>query len=88
MVFVGIEFCEADGGGIALIHEKWLTPRKREVWWPPVKQQDQFSKALKKGESPASNWKIFSVSRTFFEEGETDFILILFPYFCSSKSFI
>lgn len=70
MVFVGIEFFEADGGGVALIHEKWLTPRKKEVWWPPVKQQDHFSKALKKGDSPAANWKIYGVARTFFEEDD------------------
>lgn len=74
MVFVGIEFLEADGGGVALIHEKWLTPRKKEVWWPPVKQRDHFSKALKKV-NPLLKTGRYSVARTFFEEGETDLFM-------------
>ncbi|KAJ8973091.1 hypothetical protein NQ317_006482 [Molorchus minor] len=45
-----------------------LTPRKREVWWPPYKQQTAFEKALKKGEVPNETWTLCKVARSFFEE--------------------
>lgn len=69
-MFVGIEFDEKNGGGVALIHSNWLTPRKREVWWPPFKQQEHYERSLKKGESPNENWLLYPVERTFFEEGK------------------
>ncbi|KAF5270724.1 hypothetical protein FQA39_LY01462 [Lamprigera yunnana] len=55
-MFVGIEFPEDNKSGVALVHRKWLTPRKRQVWWPSYKQQDLFDKSLKKGESANDNW--------------------------------
>lgn len=69
-MFVGIQFSEKDGGGIALVHRKWLTPRKSEVWWPPFKQQDHFNKSIKKGESPNESWTLYGVVKAFFEEGK------------------
>ncbi|KAJ8957035.1 hypothetical protein NQ317_004832 [Molorchus minor] len=66
--FIGVEFDERDGGGVGLVHYTWLTPRKREVWWPPYKQQTAFEKALKKGEVPNETWTLCKVARSFFEE--------------------
>lgn len=66
-MYVGVEFPDEDGGGVALIHTKWLTPRKQEVWWPPSKQR--VSKALKKGESPSHDWRRYNITRIFFKEG-------------------
>jgi len=41
MAYCGIEFCnddsEEDNGEIAIVHVKWLIPRKKEVLWPPYK---------------------------------------------------
>ncbi|VEN33633.1 unnamed protein product [Callosobruchus maculatus] len=45
-----------------------MTPRKGEVWWPPYKQQDQFDRSLKRGDSPNDNWVLYPVERFFFEE--------------------
>nr|CAI5836700.1 unnamed protein product [Callosobruchus analis] len=67
-MFVGIQFSEKDGGGVALVHQKWMTPRKGEVWWPPYKQQDQCDRSLKRGDSPNENWVLYPVERFFFEE--------------------
>lgn len=69
-MFLGIQFAEEDGGDLALIHKKWLTPRKTEAWWPPYKVQDVFDKALKKGDTPLDNWQIYKIQRTYFEEGK------------------
>ncbi|KAK5639478.1 hypothetical protein RI129_011970 [Pyrocoelia pectoralis] len=65
--YVGIEFDDADGGGIAVISEKWITPKKKEVFWPPYKTQKAFNTALEKRDSPESNWSIYSIKRRFFE---------------------
>ncbi|CAG9768241.1 unnamed protein product [Ceutorhynchus assimilis] len=67
-MFVGIQFTEADGGTISLVHEKWLTPRKKEVWWPPHKQHEVFVKSLRKGETPNEQWSLFKVEKSFFQE--------------------
>lgn len=77
IMYVGIEFEELDGGGVSLVNAKWFTPRKSEVWWPPTKSQDRFNKALRKGESPENDWKIFKIKRCFFHEGKTFNSIIL-----------
>lgn len=52
------------------MHKSWFTPLKREVWWPPYKQQSSFNKAVQKGEIPDENsWKLYSVHRLCFYEG-------------------
>lgn len=40
MSYVVIEF--SDGGGVAVVRNIWLTPRKKEVFWPPIKNQRTF----------------------------------------------
>lgn len=74
MAFVGIEFAAEDsteeGGAVSLVHSSWLTPRKQEVWWPPVKHQDLFQKTLRKGTVPQNTWDIHKVKRCFFAEGK------------------
>ncbi|XP_011859563.1 PREDICTED: uncharacterized protein LOC105557039, partial [Vollenhovia emeryi] len=69
MSFIGIEFTDDSGGGIALVSKQWLTPRKQEVFWPPYKFQSQYDKAIKKGVVPEEDgsWKIFKIKRCFFE---------------------
>lgn len=54
-MFVVIEFDHSHGGGLALIHEKWLTPPKQETFSPPAKSV-----------TPEDDWKIFKTSRVFF----------------------
>lgn len=44
-----VEFDEAAGGGLAIVHAKWLTPREKEVFWPPYKEHGKFNRALKNG---------------------------------------
>lgn len=68
--YVGIEFDDADGGGIAVISEKWITPKKKEVFWPPYKTQKAFNTALEKRDSPESNWSVYRIKRRFFESDD------------------
>lgn len=65
--FLGIEFLEKGGGGLALVNSKWLTPWRKEVWWPPFKQE-QFDKLLKKGETPDESWTLYGIFKSYFEK--------------------
>ncbi|KAK4877256.1 hypothetical protein RN001_009762 [Aquatica leii] len=71
MAFVGIEFSEESGAGVfELVHSSWLTPKKQEVWWPPLKHREAFDKALRKGDLPEEEtWSIYKIKRCFFKEG-------------------
>ncbi|KAK4876217.1 hypothetical protein RN001_012639 [Aquatica leii] len=72
MTFVGIEFLEKNGESrLAIVNNKWLTPKKSEVFWPPYKNQERYNKSLKKSETPdEEKWTLYSISRTFFESDE------------------
>ncbi|XP_050502349.1 uncharacterized protein LOC126881809 isoform X3 [Diabrotica virgifera virgifera] len=75
MSFVLIEFDDKDAGSVAVVHQNWLTPRKKEVFWPPYKTQGLYDKALKKGENCREDWQLFKVKRIFryyesFEEAQ------------------
>lgn len=68
--FVGVEFDSDSEGALALVHASWLTPRKREVFWPPFKAQNRFDKALKRGQEPEQGtWPLYKIKRIFFESG-------------------
>lgn len=68
MSFTGVEFSAESGGGVALVCSHWLTPRKKECFWPPVKTNLHYDKCLTKCATPNENyWKLYSVSRCFFE---------------------
>ncbi|KAK4887451.1 hypothetical protein RN001_003722 [Aquatica leii] len=73
MAFVGIEFHEKDGGGLALVRKEWVTPRKTEVVWPPYKNLEKYYKALKNNEAPdESTWCIYKISKQYFEVDDYD----------------
>ncbi|CAH0560560.1 unnamed protein product [Brassicogethes aeneus] len=64
-MFVGIEF--ENDEGVAVVCNRWLTPRKKHVQWPPYKQQHKYNLALQKQEKTGANWKTCAVKRLFFE---------------------
>lgn len=70
--FVVIQFDEEGGNGLAVIHTKWLTPRKTEVFWPPFKDSSLFNKALKQGQEIDDKWKLYSIKKKFFETDDLD----------------
>lgn len=70
-MFSVIEFRENDGGGISIVNSKWLTPRKQEVYWPPIKDNLKFEKVIRKVEQEVdSTWKLYPVERIFYTSGK------------------
>lgn len=69
MAYVLIEF--EDGGGVAIIRKTWLTPRKKEVFWPPLKDQKTFDKILENTKYPdTEKWKLYPILKCLYETGK------------------
>lgn len=64
-----MEFEESSGGGVGLVRNDWLTPRKRECFWPPHKLASQYNKSLVEDKTPGSDWKLYNVRRVFYSTG-------------------
>lgn len=65
-----VEFKESDGGGIAIVNNSWLTPRKRRVFWPPTKEQKHFDKLVQSSEEIDEKiWKLYHIERCHYETG-------------------
>ncbi|KAL4719707.1 hypothetical protein ACJJTC_007896 [Scirpophaga incertulas] len=62
-MYVVVQFEDKDqGGGLGLVLSKWITPRKSEVFWPPVKEQYKFDKLLKQNEEPdREKWATYGI---------------------------
>uniref|UniRef100_A0A1Y1NDB3 DUF4806 domain-containing protein n=1 Tax=Photinus pyralis TaxID=7054 RepID=A0A1Y1NDB3_PHOPY len=71
MAYVIVEFGD-ENGRIGAVHKSWLTPLKKQAYWPPYKEQEKFDKALRCGENVQSSWTLWSVDRIFYQ---TDDIL-------------
>lgn len=61
---------EFEDGGIAVVRSEWLTPRKKEVYWPPDKELIKFDRILVKGTEITDNWKTYNILRTFYGTGK------------------
>ncbi|CAH1111589.1 unnamed protein product [Psylliodes chrysocephalus] len=72
VMYLVIQFSDECGGGLALIHRKWLTPRKRRVYWPPYKELNTFNKSLKNGEEVNESWSLYGVKRIFYETDDLE----------------
>lgn len=68
-MFHVIEFFEDEGGGISVIREEWLTPRKKHCMWPPHKLPNKFNKCLDGSIEVDESWRIFKVKRIFYKTG-------------------
>ncbi|VEN53678.1 unnamed protein product [Callosobruchus maculatus] len=65
MAYLLVEF---DDGGIAVVAKSKLMPRKKQVFWPPVKQQTNFDRYVKDLiEADTGNWRPFVIKRLFHE---------------------
>lgn len=78
--FLGIQFSDDDS--IAIVSKAWLTPRKQEVLWPPIKKNKEILMLLQSNSEPSADWPVFGIKRCFFECSKyTDFHLF---YYSSS----
>lgn len=39
-MFLIVELNKSSGGGLGIVREEWLTPRKKECFWPLFKHAD------------------------------------------------
>ena len=70
-MYAVVEFTAADGGGLSVVNAQWLTPRKREVYWPPIKSTPNFTKLIKAINFEIdSDWRLYGVERIFYETGK------------------
>lgn len=65
MAYMLVQF-DDEGVLLAVIHNNWLTPRKKEVYWPQYKNQSQYNKAVIRGEAAnPENWQRYNIKRVF-----------------------
>lgn len=63
-----VEFSDTQGLGI--VRKDWLTPRKKETFWPPFKQTETYNKCLVSKESnPSDDWALYEIKRIFYSTG-------------------
>ncbi|KAL1509930.1 hypothetical protein ABEB36_004594 [Hypothenemus hampei] len=65
-----IEFNQNCGGGLGVINESWLTPRKKQTFWPPLKNQKLFNKCLANKAEADENWPIYDIERHYYRTSE------------------
>ncbi|GBL68463.1 hypothetical protein AVEN_163343-1, partial [Araneus ventricosus] len=69
-MFHVVEFTKSSGGGLGIVREEWLTPRKKECFWPPFKHADKFNKCLTSGQDITDDWTLFPIDRIFYSTGD------------------
>lgn len=68
-MFSVIEFTVEDGGGLAVVNSNWLTPRKKQVFWPPVNEQTKFNRYLKTESVNTETWILYKIRKIYYECG-------------------
>lgn len=73
-MFAVVEFCDTQGRGLAVINSQWLTPRKHEVYWPPIKDSVQFNKAVRSLNQciDVDTWIPYKLSKIFYTTDDYD----------------
>lgn len=68
MAYVIVEWEES--GAVSIINRSWLTPLKREAFWPPCKEQKIFNKILQQNDPMIDNqWVLHAIKRCMYETG-------------------
>ncbi|XP_050512098.1 uncharacterized protein LOC126888132 isoform X2 [Diabrotica virgifera virgifera] len=71
MAYMLVQLDETGGNTLAVVHQNWLTPLKKEVFWPPYKTSKQYKKSLLEGEVVNENsWMLYSIQRVFLTTDE------------------
>ncbi|XP_074033129.1 uncharacterized protein isoform X2 [Leptinotarsa decemlineata] len=55
---------EFDDGSLAIILDKWYTPEKQNMYWPPLQE---YCRAVRNLSGVSSDWDKFSIERKFYE---------------------
>lgn len=67
-MFNVVEFDENDGGGVAVIRDEWLTPRKIHCMWPP--KATNYNRCINGSIVPDDAWTLFRIRRVFYTTGK------------------
>ncbi|CAH1106750.1 unnamed protein product [Psylliodes chrysocephalus] len=68
-----IQFDETGDNSVAVVDENWLTPLKRQVYWPPLKDTRIFRRALAEHQEVDSEiWKVYGVKKIFFQTDDIE----------------
>lgn len=71
MSYCVIQLDNSGNNTLATVHESWLTPLKKEVFWPPYKDSKGFKRALIQAEPVnAEKWILYGVQRIFYQSGK------------------
>jgi hypothetical protein len=70
MSYCIVQFAASEGGNVAIVVNKWLTPKKTEIFWPPTKDPKVYDKLLQRCSSPNERWSMYGVDRLFYETGK------------------
>lgn len=63
-----VQFDKRGGEGLAVVHGNWLTPLKKEVFWPPIKDSKVYRKALLDSEEVhPDTWALYGIQKVFFQ---------------------
>lgn len=84
-MFSVVEFKPSDNGdtgGLAVISQAWLTPLKREAFWPPFKDREKFNWAVKNSAKvDEESWRLFPINKIFYETGRKQFFFLIFSQY-------
>lgn len=61
---------EFQDNGLGIVRQEWMTPRKKECFWPPYKVASQFNKCLMTQLIADETWPVYAIKRVMFETGE------------------
>lgn len=67
-MFSVVEFSEES---VSVVRTEWFTPRKQNVFWPPIIDTHKFDTVLRKGKPAVDSetWELNSVKRCFYKTG-------------------
>lgn len=82
-----VQFSPSEGGSVSIVVNKWLTPKKTEVFWPPTKDTKTFDKLLQQCSSPSERWSTYGIDRVFCETGKLK-VFKCANYFCVVSSIV
>ncbi|KAG5877424.1 hypothetical protein JTB14_012908 [Gonioctena quinquepunctata] len=75
-MYVVIEFREISDAGDnseAIVRKSWLSPRKQDVFWPPIRNQKVFDKTLQsETHEDIEKWKLYPVARCLYETDDLE----------------
>lgn len=69
MSYKVVEFDPDGGGGIGIVRDTWLTPRKKESFWPPYKMYSKYNRCLTDNIQPGEDWMVYKLKRIFTSTG-------------------